>query len=89
MAELVIALGQAGVDPPLVNREAVTADKSEDQTKKRIERRLIFRFSQMNLRHSCPNKVLTADKEKKNFHQNQSENSTFIPRERFREQRAP
>lgn len=49
MAALVIALGQARADPPLVNREVTTADKSEKPpTGPREEgggRRQLFIFS--------------------------------------------
>lgn len=37
MAALVIALGRAGADPPLVDREAAAADKAGAQTGARTE----------------------------------------------------
>lgn len=57
MAALVIALGRARVDPPLVDREAAAADKTEAQTRPRKEAGF---QSLSNLRRSRPIAVFPA-----------------------------
>lgn len=75
MATLVIALGQARVDLPLVNCVAAAADKSEAQTRPRKEadfRLFSTEFDAFSSQRSAPTETSTrakhtADKETKRF----------------------
>lgn len=57
MATLVIALGQARVDPPLVNCVAAMADKTEAQTRLRKEAHFLLfsdEFDAFSSQRSAP-----------------------------------